>query len=84
MPAIIITMLIIVALAALVTAVVAVGMRGKWSDRNPDVADRLGVLGKHLNGEAEAPEQFVQMYDKGTERMRQVAARRHPATSDQR
>ncbi|MGA4669850.1 hypothetical protein ACPCG0_08650 [Propionibacteriaceae bacterium Y1923] len=75
MSAVVVAMIIIVVLALAVTAVVAIGMRGKMSDRNPAVAERLGTVAKHLNGDAEAPASLVQFYETSSERVRQVAKR---------
>lgn len=75
MPSVVVAMIIIVGLAAAVAAVVAIGMRGKMSDRNPAVAERLGMVAKHLNGDADAPESLVQFYEASSQRVRQAAKR---------
>ena len=76
MTSIVITMLIVVGLGLLSLAVVAIGMRGKFSDKAPGVADRLSVIGSHLNGEADAPNQFVHLYENGTQVVRKVTSGR--------
>lgn len=75
MTSVVITMLVIVAIALLALAVVAVGMRGKFSETAPGVADRLGLLGTHLNGEADMPEGMRQFLVNGQQQVRRVAHR---------
>lgn len=75
MPSIVFSMIIIVGLGLASLAVVAVGMRGKFSEKVPTVADRLAVVGHHLNGEAQPPASFVTLYEQGTERVQSIARR---------
>lgn len=75
MSTVVVTMILIVALALLVTAVVAIGMRGKLSGAAPAMADRLGTMGLHLNGEAETPESLRQLFHTGQQTVRRVAHR---------
>ena len=75
MSSVIVAMLVIVGIALAVGAVVAVGMRGKWREHNPVVADRLGAVGKHLNGDAAAPDSFVQFYETSAQKVKQVTKR---------
>ena len=75
MSSVVVAMIIIVGLGIAVGAVVAIGMRGKLSYRNPAVAERLGLVAKHLNGDAQPPESFVQFYETNSQRVRQAAKR---------
>lgn len=75
MSSVVVAMIIIVALGVAVGLIVAVGMRGKMSDRNPAVAERLGTVAKHLNGDAQAPASLVQFYETSSARVRQAAKR---------
>lgn len=75
MSSVVVAMIIIVGLAIAITAVVAIGMRGKMSDRSPVVAERLGTVARHLNGDAEAPESLVQFYETSSQKVRQAARR---------
>lgn len=55
MAAVIITMAFIMVLAVAVAGVVAVGMRGKFSEADPRLRNGLAEVARHLNGDAEAP-----------------------------
>lgn len=55
MAAVIITMALIMVLAVAVAGVVAVGMRGKFSEADPRLRSGLAEVARHLNGDAEAP-----------------------------
>lgn len=72
MTSIVVTMIIIVSLGVVALAVVAIGMRGAFSENVPTVADRLAVVGHHLNGEADAPAGLLKAYDFGSQQLRKV------------
>ena len=76
MPAIIISMLVIVGLALFSLAVVAIGMRGKFSEAAPTVADRLAVVGHHLNGEADMPTKLQAVYERVDSSLSKVGQRK--------
>lgn len=44
-----------------VGAVVMVGMKGLYRDRNPRVARGLANAARHMNGDAEPPEAFERL-----------------------
>ncbi len=52
---VLITMVLILAVAMTAVGVVVVGMQGRWRSAHPRIAHQLAVLANHLNGEAEPP-----------------------------
>jgi hypothetical protein len=72
----VVAMLAILAVAAAVLGLVAVGMEGRGRARMPWVAERLTRLARHLNGEVEPPERFARMAERThRKRERQTAGR---------
>lgn len=69
MALIVCAVLVIFAIALAIVGVVAVGMEGRYSDRAPQLADRMRRVGRHLNGDAEPPAPLTRAID-------QVASRR--------
>lgn len=63
MPAVIVTMLVVLLIAAAVIAIVAMGMQGHAREVNPDLASALEKTGRHLNGDAEPPKGLVVLFD---------------------
>lgn len=59
MPAVIITMLVILLLAAAIVAIVAMGMQGHAREVSPELADAMEKTARHLNGEADPPRGLV-------------------------
>lgn len=60
----ILCLLAILALAIAVAATVMMGMQGYFRDRYPRLAAGLGVLARHLNGEADMPEPLEEIFSK--------------------
>lgn len=67
----VVAMILIVALAAVISGVVAIGMRGAYRQQAPGVANGFAVAARHLNGDAEPPAAFLNAYE-------QVSRRREP------
>jgi len=61
---IIIVMIATMAIALIVIAIVAIGMRGRMSDDASDFALFMASTGKHLSGDAEPPAGFVKAVDR--------------------
>lgn len=59
MPAVIITMLVILLIAAAIVAVVAMGMQGHAREVSPEFANAMARTAQHLNGDAEPPRGLV-------------------------
>ncbi|HNV10503.1 MAG TPA: hypothetical protein PKN27_04125 [Propionibacteriaceae bacterium] len=57
----IITMVVILIVALAAIGTVAVGMRGAGKERHPLVAHRFAQAARHLNGDAKAPQAFVDL-----------------------
>lgn len=57
-------LLFCVVLAVVVGGAVAYGMRRHAAEELTGVRRQLGVVAQHLNGDAEAPERFVQLVTK--------------------
>lgn len=60
----VVAMLAILAVAAAVLGLVAIGMEGRGRTRMPVIAERLTRLAKHLNGEVEPPERFARIVNR--------------------
>ena len=63
MPAVIITMLVILLVAAVIIAIVAMGMQGHAREVSPQLADAMETTARHLNGDAEPPRGLVAIFD---------------------
>ena len=62
MPAVIITMLVILLVAAAIIAIVAMGMQGHAREVNPELADAMETTARHLNGDAQPPRGLVTIF----------------------
>jgi len=58
MVVIVLTMIIILGVAAGIVGLVALGMQGRGRDRAPVLASKMARAATHLNGEGEPPEKF--------------------------
>lgn len=63
MPAVIFTMLVILGIAAVVIAVVVMGMEGTGRAKHPELADAMARTARHLNGEGEPPRGLRELFD---------------------
>ena len=63
MPIVIFTMLMVLVLAAVVIAVVVMGMEGTGSEKHPEIADAMAKTARHLNGEGDPPRALVALFD---------------------
>ena len=63
MPAVIIPMLVILLVAAVIIAIVAMGMQGHAREVSPQLADAMETTARHLNGDAEPPRGLVAIFD---------------------
>lgn len=85
MPIMIFTMVVVLALAAVVIAAVAMGMEGAGRSQHPEIADAMAVTARHLNGEGEPPRALVALFDEIDEvpeiDVRQIPGRLRSAVS---
>lgn len=58
----IVIMVVIIAAALGVAAVVVLGIEGRFSDRAPEVSERLARAAQHLNGEGAVPPRFERLF----------------------
>lgn len=58
-----IVMILILVLALAVCAVVVIGTQGTGRDKAPQLSNALAETARHLNGDAEPPEQLISLLD---------------------
>ena len=63
MTTIVFAMIIILAVAATIVGLVAVGLQGRGRDRAPRLAEKMTHAAEHLNGDSEPPEKFVPLVE---------------------
>lgn len=63
MPAVIFTMLVILGIAAVVIAIVVMGMEGTGRSKHPELADAMARTARHLNGEGAPPRGLRMLFD---------------------
>jgi len=63
MTTIVFAMIIILAVAATIVGLVAVGLQGRGRDRAPRLAEKMTLAAEHLNGDTEPPEKFVRLVE---------------------
>ncbi len=61
MTALLVSMFVILGVAAGTAGVVVVGMEGRFKDRAPRAADRMARAAQHLNGDGTPPEAFQRL-----------------------
>ena len=60
---IVIAMVAILALAAGVVGLVAIGMQGRGGDRAPKLAHTMARAARHLNGDGRPPERLIKLIE---------------------
>jgi hypothetical protein len=65
MVVIVLSMIIILGVAAAIVGLVALGMQGRGRDRAPVLANKMARAAEHLNGEGEPPERFRRFIESG-------------------
>ena len=64
MTAIVFAMIIILAVAAIIVGLVAIGLQGRGRDHvAPRLAEKMTHAAEHLNGDSEPPERFVRLVE---------------------
>jgi len=58
---IVLAMVAILAVAAGVVGMVAIGMQGRGEDRAPKLASTMARAARHLNGDGKPPERFLKL-----------------------
>jgi hypothetical protein len=65
MVVIVLSMIVILAVAAGIVGLVALGMQGRGRDRAPELANKMARAAEHLNGDGEPPEKFQRFIESG-------------------
>ncbi len=68
MTSVYLSMFLIIALAVVISGVVLIGMKGMYRSKVPQVADHLATAARHLNGDAEPPAAFLNVYEQAPSR----------------
>lgn len=60
----VVTLVLILAIVALIAGVVLLGMEGQYRDRAPGLANRLARIARHFNGDGELPPEVTERIEK--------------------